>query len=351
MDLDMEKNRKVTLQTVADYAGVSRGTVDRVINNRAHVSETIQRRVMEALEATGYISTKEVLGQTISDRKTERVMIGVLLPNWTGYFESEVNRGLQKAKEEFSAKGLTLLVEKCESDLPQEAILRLGRMRERGAGGFAVCAADTPALSQEIRGLTEEGLPVITFNSDLPDSGRQLFVGQDYYRSGRVAGELARICTDSGACVLATAGNRTFFSHKSRLQGFLDQMKENGRGSNLHVMETFNDYHLTMQKIGDFLKKHPETKVVYMANQSIAGCVQAVQDAGLAARPVILTHDYSLETKILLEEGSIDFTISQNIYQQGFLPVAMLMDCLQGGELPDEDIISPELSIICSQNL
>ena len=88
-----------------------------------------------------------------------------------------------------------------------------------------------------------------------------------------------------------------------------------------------------------------------MANQSIAGCMQAVQEAGLSQRPKIVTHDYSLETKILLEEGSIDFTISQNIYQQGFLPISLLCDYVQGRDLPEQDIISPELSIITSQNL
>ena len=93
---------------------------------------------------------------------------------------------------------------------------RLNRLRDAGAKGFAVCAADMPVLSEEIRKLTDKGLPVITFNSDLPDSGRILFVGQDYYQSGRVAGELTRICTPEEACVLATVGNKVFYSHRSR---------------------------------------------------------------------------------------------------------------------------------------
>lgn len=354
--------KKVTLQMVADYAGVSRGTVDRVINNRAHVSQTVYQRVMEALEATGYVSSRDVYLHNINEtaggqidepqeNSKEAALIGVLLPNWTGYFDTEVQRGLKKAREEFEPHQIRVMVERCESDLPQEAVQRLNRLRDAGAKGFAVCAADMPVLSEEIRKLTEKGLPVITFNSDLPDSGRLLFVGQDYYQSGRVAGELARISTSADACVLATVGNRAFYSHRSRLQGFLDRMTEAGRGDRIHVLETFNDYHLTWKKVKDYLEKKPVTSLVYMANQSIAGCMQAVQETGLSQRPKIVTHDYSLETKILLEEGSIDFTISQNIYQQGFLPISLLCDYVQGRDLPEQDIISPELSIITSQNL
>ncbi|MBQ9321836.1 MAG: LacI family DNA-binding transcriptional regulator [Eubacterium sp.] len=349
--------KKVTLQMVADYAGVSRGTVDRVINNRAHVSQTVYQRVMEALEATGYVTSKDVYlhnmqhNAEIQEEKTEPAVIGVLLPNWTGYFETEVQRGLQKAREEFEPQQIRILIEKCESDLPQEAVQRLHRLQDAGAGGLAVCAADTPVLSDELRQLTERNIPVITFNSDLPDSGRKLFVGQDYYQSGRVAGELARICTAPDTRIAATVGNRAFYSHRSRLQGFLDRMKEAGRDGQIDVLETFNDYHLTYMNVKDYLTRHPETGLIYMANQSIAGCIQALQEMGLPQRPKILTHDYSMETKILLEEGSIDFTISQNIYQQGFLPISLLCDYIQGRQLPEEDIISPELSIITSQNL
>ena len=375
--------KKVTLQMVADYAGVSRGTVDRVINNRAHVSQTVYQRVMEALEATGYVTSRDAylrnlrFGNDESDDfvseesglsfgkgtiKTGSIMpvrknaagsavVGVLLPNWTGYFETEVQRGLQKAREEFEPQQIRILVEKCESDLPQEAVQRLHRLRDAGAIGLAVCAADMPVLSSEIRKMTEQNVPVITFNSDLPDSGRHLFIGQDYYQSGRVGGELARICTGPGIRIAATVGNRAFYSHRSRLQGFLDRMKETGRDGQIDVLETFNDYHLTYKKVKEYLEQYPETGLIYMANQSIAGCMQALQEAGLQQRPKILTHDYSMETKILLEEGSIDFTISQNIYQQGFLPISLLCDYVQGRELPEEDIISPELSIITSQNL
>ena len=47
---------KPTIQTVAQMAGVSRGTVDRVLNGRAHVREDVRLRVLEAIRQSGYVS-------------------------------------------------------------------------------------------------------------------------------------------------------------------------------------------------------------------------------------------------------------------------------------------------------
>ena len=66
-----------TIQKVADLAGVSRGTVDRVLNNRPHVNEDVRERVLCAIREIGYISPRESYRQQLdaslqpfSDRKS-----------------------------------------------------------------------------------------------------------------------------------------------------------------------------------------------------------------------------------------------------------------------------------------
>ena len=48
--------KKATIQMVADLAGVSRGTVDRVLNNRSYVRADVRERVLDAIRETGYVS-------------------------------------------------------------------------------------------------------------------------------------------------------------------------------------------------------------------------------------------------------------------------------------------------------
>ena len=52
-------NKRPTIQTVAELAGVSRGTVDRVLNNRSYVRADVRARVLNAIQETGYLSPKE----------------------------------------------------------------------------------------------------------------------------------------------------------------------------------------------------------------------------------------------------------------------------------------------------
>ena len=88
-----------------------------------------------------------------------------------------------------------------------------------------------------------------------------------------------------------------------------------------------------------------------MANRSVAGCTEAVNTLGMKDSLKIICHDISESTKRLLQNGSIDFTISQDIFRQGYLPMIYLRDYLQKGKLPESEETNTNISIICSQNL
>ena len=77
---------KATIQMVAERAGVSRGTVDRVLNGRPHVNEEARRKVLEAAEALGYVP----LSQRRQEEGPAGLTLGILLPNWEGQFRAEV---------------------------------------------------------------------------------------------------------------------------------------------------------------------------------------------------------------------------------------------------------------------
>lgn len=65
-------NKKPTIQMVADKAGVSRGTVDRVLNNRSHVSPDVYDRVMAAIQETGYLTPRSTYQKPCSARVFRR---------------------------------------------------------------------------------------------------------------------------------------------------------------------------------------------------------------------------------------------------------------------------------------
>ncbi len=147
-------------------------------------------------------------------------------------------------------------------------------------------------------------------------------------------------------------GSHEFEGHRTRLNGFTERFRElNFSDSQLDVIESYNDYQITYRKVLEYLREHPELQAVYMANRSVSGCTEAVKAAGKKGDIRIICHDLAQSTKLLLEDGSIDFTITQNIYRQGYLPLIFLREYLQKNKLPSKDESRPQISIICSQNL
>ena len=88
--------KRPTIQTVAERAGVSRGTVDRVLNNRAYVRADVRERVLQAIRETGYLSPREAHRRSVAaQQQLPPVKVGVVLPNWGGPFREEVTRGIE----------------------------------------------------------------------------------------------------------------------------------------------------------------------------------------------------------------------------------------------------------------
>ncbi len=344
--------KKPTIQMVADLAGVSRGTVDRVLNNRAHVRPAVYEKVMAALKETGYLTPRDAYQKTLLEQNYAPLKLGVLLPNWSGHFKWEIENGIESAREELAEFHVTIVTEECSTDIPEDTLSHLQNLLDQQVQGLAVCAVNDPLVWKKVSDLCSQNIPVITFNSDLPESGRLCFVGQDYQKSGRIAAELISKCISKDASILAAVGNLEFDGHRSRLEGFSDRIREVGfSDKQVSVIETYNDYQITYRKVAQALQERKDIQAIYMANRSVAACTRAVDDAGLKGKIHVVCHDISEHTQILLRNGDIDFSISQDLFRQGYLPLIYLRDYLHKGKYAPDPENNPQISIICSQNL
>ena len=345
--------RKVTINMVAARAGVSRGTVDRVLNQRPHVKPELYDRIVTAMKELGYMPPKEEQAKALGLPLATEIggTLGIVLPNWGGFFKSEIMRGIRDAEALLSDFSVNVLIEQCESDLPYESIECMERLVQRGVNGLAICAMDHESVTQKVNALSEQGIPVVTFNSDLTNSKRLCFVGQDLMASGRVAGELMSKYLQPEDEMVIAMGNPEFHAHQLRMQGFEKRMEERGFcKKSMHVIETYNDYLLTYQKIKAILEQLPDIKGIYMANHSVTGCVEAIRQTGKTGQIHVISHDLTDATRRLLKNEEIDFTIAQNIYQQGYRSLTVLREYLHKGIVP-KDTERSKIDIVCSENI
>ena len=309
---------KPTIQTVAQMAGVSRGTVDRVLNGRAHVREDVRLRVLEAIRQSGYVSPRDT-HQRQFQQAYPPMKLGVLLPNWEGQFRTEVDEGIAQAQAELESTGIQILIRRCETDIPAEALKLLDKLTEAGAAGLAVCAANDPSIIARISALADEGIPCVV---------------------------------PAGSQLLATVGNLKFDGHRQRLAGFRDRIREAGFPmEDLVVAETFNDYETTFRVVTEAIDRYPRLRGIYMANLSVSGCAAAIEQAGKKGAIRLICHDLNESVRQLLLRGSIDFTIPQNLRQQGYGPLILLRDILRRKAVPDAARFNRQIDIVCSDNL
>lgn len=169
---------KATVKQVAALAGVSLMTVSRAINAPQTVSEPLRTRVLEAVQALGYIPNKAAAGlQSARSR-----MIGFLMPQLSVPFYHQLHVGMTNVLE---PKGYNVLVVETRYDAAREAALAEMLVGWRPSGVVRV-----PTGQQErADGIFQAaGIPVCEF-VDSTETQVALGVGYSHEEAGRAIGE------------------------------------------------------------------------------------------------------------------------------------------------------------------
>lgn len=336
-----------TIKLIAELSGVSRGTVDRVLNNRPKVHPDKKERVLQVIRDLNY---KPNLAARALVMNRKSLMLGIVLPNWRGHFEQEVMRGIEAVREEMKVYGVEIAIERCGSDQPDEFVDCIDRLLIKGIKGLAICALDSIAVREKVQEVAAAAIPVVTFNSDLPESGRICFVGQDLHRGGRIAASLINKLVKPGEQILIAAGNLEFSGHHQRVQGFMQRWDELGNDVQMcDTIQTFNDYGITFDKVAAALENKNRSGI-YMANENVSACVDAVKRHGRRAVRIV-AHDLSAVHIRLLKDLKVDFIISQNMYLQGFRPVEILAQILSNHSEKIEEYEYTRIEIVTEENL
>lgn len=342
---------RVTINMIAEKAGVSRGTVDRVLHNRADVSPDVREHVLEVAKIMGYLAPGEVTG----GKKKETHIIGVILPGNRWFDENlkrEWMRGFEDARQIVEPLGYKVKLVECETDIPGDIAEAAETIKKENPAGIALTGMDTRVMCRTIDSIVDSGIPVVTYNSDLPESRRVCFVGQDLYRSGRVAANMIYRRVGREDKVLAIAGNLDYAAHNSRIRGFLDACLEAGISrEQIIVKESHNEYLLTYEIVKAALKDYPELRAVYMANESVAACADALEPVRKDRRIMVIGNDLTNITKRLLLEDSIDFIIEQNVYWQGYQPVVTLKKLIEMPDFPVPENAFTNISVVNAESI
>lgn len=340
-----------TIKEIAQLAGVSRGTVDRVLNDRGSVNPETEKKVREIARALNY--TPNLAGKTLAVRK-KQLKFGYILFSSTSSnpFFLDVVRGIESRAAELKDYGVSVEVRYAEIDNPDLQVRLIDELLEAGIDGLVITPINHPTVVSHIKKLTETGFPVVTANSDIPDCGRIAYVGSDYFKSGQTAAGLMNLVCGGSANVGIIIGSPWVLCHSERVAGFKERIEEVYPGIRIVGTEINNDDDLDSYAVTRYLlEKHSDIDALFLAAAGVVGACRAVDDLGKTGQLQIISYDTTPTTCELVHQGAIIATIAQQPFTQGAKPLDILLDYLGMDLRPDKEFFYTKIEIKIRENL
>lgn len=340
---------KVTIRKIAELAGVSRGTVDRVLNGRTGVKPDIRENVLKIAQELNYVPHLAAKALALSKKP---ILFGIIMPPREITFFDEIRNGIHAAEKELTDLGVRLEYRYVNKLEPGDAVMAIEELVALGALGIMFSFIDNKEIRDSINRTVEKGIPVITFNSDVSNCNRLCFVGQDLYHSGKLAAGLMSRIAGKGSKVVVVTGDMQFQAHKARVEGFLDGNKEMDAPMEvIDILQGHDRYSETYDRLMAVFTGNSTIHGVYMATGHIGACCDAVKKCRLEGSIRVICNDIVPDVVQGMKEGIIDFSILQNPFMQGYKPLKLLYDFIFSGKRPDSEYVFTETSIVILESL
>ena len=334
----------VTMKQIAEACGVSRGTVDRVLNNRGRVREEIADQVREKAKELGY--RPNTAGKALAARKKNYV-IGVILTSEGVEFFEEVLNGIQKGQEEIADYGITLLVRSMKGYYVEKQLALMEEMK--GSVQLLILnGINDERIAEKIQEFMRNGIPVITINADVENSGRLCYVGCDFNSSGRTTGGMMGLLCGGDAVVGIATGTVKVLGHNQRIAGFSSLCKARFPQIKIKdIIETNDDDETGYEQTRLMLKHCPEITAIYIVASGAAGVCRAVEESQRARSIVVVASDNTNSVREWMKKGIIKAAVCQNPFGQGYHAVQMAAEYLVQSLVPASDyIVKNEIRIL-----
>lgn len=337
-----------TIKQIADLAGVSRGTVDRVLNKRGAVNPQTEKKILEIAKALDYRPNRA--GIVLAAQK-KRLKLAVILFGEGNPFFDEVVKGVEEKAADLSRYNCTVMLKRVA--LNTDSILQaIDECVLEQVNGIALSPTNDSALAKKINELSDMGIAVVTLNTDIQNCNRLAYVGCNFYHSGETAAGLMRLISHGEVNVGIITGSNSVLCHTERIAGFTSCIKEHY--PNIHIIDTivnedddFISYDLTCK----LLKRHPEINALFFTASGAYGGCRAVLAMNRTKDMTIITYDKTDGIREMLANDVISATICQQPSLQGRKPLDILFTYLATGELPEQELNYTAVDIRIRENV
>ncbi len=270
-------------------------------------------------------------------------------------FWGVVMKGMEDAAENMNVNATYSGPEKYSVD---ELVNLLNSAIAAQPDGIAVTMTDPTALDEPLRRAIEQGIPVVAIN--VPDLREEpipymFYVGGDEYLGGVFAAErmLEERTPQQAVCAIHEVGHSGL---ETRCQGFTDVMSE--AGVPVDKLDIGVDPTVALETISSYFIANPETDAIFtLGSLGAEPVIKYIRDEGLQGELLHGSYDLHEGTLNAIQEGITLFTIDQQQYLQGYMPIVWLTlynkyqmqpanDLLTGPAIVDATNVDPIADLI-----
>jgi len=341
--------RRVTLQDIAEHAGVGVATVDRVLNGRARVKPATAQRVLASAEALGH-HARGLMRRRVEEMASPPRILGFILQKRGKWFYRNLARAIQDAAADMHGAPVRILVEFVESLSPGDLVEEIERMRTR-ADAMAIVAVDHPRIHAEIAGCRERNIPVFALLSPLNSPDMAGFIGIDGRRAGRTAGwAMSRFSRLSGE-VGILIGSYRYVGQEDRETGFRGYMREFAPRVRLRDSIVYlDDAAVAYEAASELLRSAPDLAGLYHCGGGVEGAIRALAESGLERKPFYICHENGPAVLQGLVEGEVDLAIVSPVREIATRTLQAMADHLAGAGTGNRNIVLP-FALLTPENI
>lgn len=321
--------KNIRIKDIASLAGVSEGTVDRVLHKRGKVSRLALEKVTKVLKEINY--KPNLIARTLGSNRTYRIATLTPDPDLDPFWKQSQD-GIQAGETQLAQLGIQVVIEPSfynphDKESFQKAALHV---YHSFPDGVIVAPLFYYAALPFLKGLADKKIPFILFNTHLEEVDALTFIGQDLYQSGRLAAELVSMGFPESADFLILhidedLSNSVHLKEKERgFRSFFHE-KENFEGS-INTLVLDNPFTASFQYQLKEALANPTLTGVFVSTSKAYTVASRIKSKNSSIR--IVGYDLIKANHEALEAGHLDFIINQNPMRQAKLGVQTMANHL-----------------------
>lgn len=230
---------------------------------------------------------------------------------------------------------------------------------EQDIDGIIISVNDSNSLEKVINEAYKNQIPVITFDSDSPNSKRLCYVGTNNYEVGfEIGSSLIDILNDRGKLkgrkrIMILSGEQSASNLQQRIKGFKDAISKKIDIGNIETLYCKDNIQLAIELVEDHLEQNPDTNIVFFTGgwpfyapaDAMPNFKNWANKEGVA-----IGIDIFYSALILQNEGLIDFLIGQNFKNMGTKSLNLMIEYLRDSKVP-KDFINTGYTISNEENI